>query len=86
MAAIHSEVVGSDSGGVVAESDRPPKPAAEKTAHLIGQMERHFSEAEVTEYENLIGATTNDPKDTLVPHQRLPIRVVRGRVLTTVTS
>ena len=26
-------------------------------------MERHFPEAEVTEYEKLIGAMTNDPKD-----------------------
>ena len=35
----------------------------EKTAHLIAQMERHFPEAEVTEYEKLIDVMTNDPKD-----------------------
>ena len=35
----------------------------EKTAYLIAQMERHFPEAEVTEYEKLIDVMTNDPKD-----------------------
>ena len=39
------------------------KLSPEKIAHLIGQMQRHFPEAEVTEYEKLIGAMTNDPKD-----------------------
>jgi predicted nucleic acid-binding protein len=43
------------------ESHRKLTP--EKIAHLIGQMERHFPEADVTEYEKLIDVMTNDPKD-----------------------
>jgi hypothetical protein len=30
---------------------------------LIGQIERHFPEARITDYEKLIGVMTNDPKD-----------------------
>jgi predicted nucleic acid-binding protein len=37
--------------------------APRKIAHLIDQLERHFPEAQVTDYEKLIGVMTNDPKD-----------------------
>jgi hypothetical protein len=35
----------------------------ERIAHLIDQIEHHFPEAGITEYEKLIGVMTNDPKD-----------------------
>jgi predicted nucleic acid-binding protein len=34
-----------------------------KIAHLIDQLERHFPEAQVKDYEKLIALMTNDPKD-----------------------
>jgi predicted nucleic acid-binding protein len=55
------------SGRILAELTRNleshRKLTPEKIAHLIGQMERHFPEAEVTEYEKLIEVMTNHPKD-----------------------
>jgi predicted nucleic acid-binding protein len=37
--------------------------APRKIAHLIGQIECHFPEARITDYEKLIGVMTNNPKD-----------------------
>lgn len=37
--------------------------APRKIVHLIGQLERHFPEARITDYEKLIGVMTNHPKD-----------------------
>lgn len=35
----------------------------QQVAHRIGQMQRHFPDAEVTGYQHLIGAMENDSKD-----------------------
>ncbi|MFD5828238.1 PIN domain-containing protein [Lentzea sp. NPDC060358] len=54
------------SADVMAELDRNlrKRGASEhQVAHRLGQMRRHFPDAEVTGYQHLVGMMENDPKD-----------------------
>lgn len=54
------------STGVLAELDRNLRKrgaSGAQVAHRLDQMTRHFPDAEVKGYEQLIGSMTNDPKD-----------------------
>lgn len=54
------------STGVLTELDRNLRKRGatdEQVAHRIGQMNRHFPDAEITGYEQLVDSMTNDLKD-----------------------
>lgn len=54
------------STGVLTELDRnllKRGASNEQVAHRLGQMNRHFPDAEIRDYEQLVDSMTNDPKD-----------------------